>query len=473
MRRPPGHRLLASSVLSGRWPGAVSGSKRSAPRFLAFEDPTPAGVDSAHATGASPPWGRSLSRPRRSSGFLSWGFKDAPPSISARCVRSRRGPPRGGPPSARERPSPRRLPPLPFFPASTVCSAARLAGLCASRVLSDAVLRQPSLSSEERFSCNRPWGSCRFGSCRCAFARRSTRYLGFPRCRSARIAGHRPRSQVLPRSCPTLRSVIPRQQLSRPSPVGAALSPLQGAARAAAWLRTTMRLRLRLPASGRLSAAESGARRGCCQRLRPDAPLGLFLKRAGGVLPRAPSGEAVRVRDRIGGPGRARARSASRPNSDFGVDTVRPSPDPKDRTRGGSRPAGSRHRAPKEPGGIPRGYGVAAPSLRSTMLPKDSPLCRSDPNRFLFPGSRGPRCPPDLHRRASPQRDESLWGLSGVSAAATLRRSGQPPAPRSCREVRREADFRRGPGSLRMWPCTAYRLPFFRGLLRQRTVRDR
>jgi hypothetical protein len=28
---------------------------------------------------------------RRSSGFLSWGFKDAPPSISARCVRSRRG----------------------------------------------------------------------------------------------------------------------------------------------------------------------------------------------------------------------------------------------------------------------------------------------------------------------------------------------------------------------------------------------
>jgi hypothetical protein len=145
----------------------------------------------------------------------------------------------------------------------------------------------------------------------------------------------RPRSQVLPRSCPTLRSFIPRQQPSRPSPVGAALSPLQAAAPAVVWLRTTSRLRLRLPTSGRFSAAESGARRGCCQRLRTRAPLGLILKRAGGVLPRAPSGEAVNVRDRIGGPGRARARSASRPNSDFGEDASLPSPDPEDRARVG------------------------------------------------------------------------------------------------------------------------------------------
>lgn len=135
--------------------------------------------------------GRSLSRPRRSSGFLSWGFKDAPPSISARCVRSRRGPPRGGPPSAEDLPSPQRLPPLPFFPASTVCSAARLAGLCASRVLGDAVFKAALSSSGMRFSCNRPWGSCRFGSCRYACRRRSTRYLGFPQCRSARIAGRK------------------------------------------------------------------------------------------------------------------------------------------------------------------------------------------------------------------------------------------------------------------------------------------
>jgi hypothetical protein len=63
------------------------------------------------------------------SGFLSWGFKDAPPSVSTRCVRSRRAPSCDGP---RLRPgrchSPRRLPSLPFLPASTVCSAARLAG---------------------------------------------------------------------------------------------------------------------------------------------------------------------------------------------------------------------------------------------------------------------------------------------------------------------------------------------------------
>lgn len=45
--------------------------------------------------------------------------------------------------------------------------------------------------------------------------------------------------QVLPRSCPTLRSFNPRQQPSRPSPVGGALSPLQGAAPVVVWLRTT------------------------------------------------------------------------------------------------------------------------------------------------------------------------------------------------------------------------------------------
>jgi hypothetical protein len=216
------------------------------------------------------------------------------------------------------------------------------------------------------------------------------------------------RSQVLPRSCPTLRSFVPRQQLSRPSPVGAALSPLQGAALAAAWLRTTMRLRLRLPASGRLSAAESGARRCCCQRLRPDAPLGLFLKRAGGVLPRVPSGEAVSVRDRIGGPGRARARSASRPNSDFGVDTALPSPDPEDRARVGPTwdlaTALRRSRA-----------GEASGSATSPHLRPGQPFCQRQPavpkrsKPLSLSLVTGARCPPDLHRRARPQRDESLW----------------------------------------------------------------
>ena len=279
--------------------------------------------------------GRSLSRPRRSSGFLSWGFKDAPPSISARCVRSRRGPPRGGPPSAEEMPSPQRLPPLPFFPASTVCSAARLAGLCASRVLADAVLRQrrpaprgvSPATDHGVHAVSAPAAMPAVVDPLGTLVSLSADPQGSP-------AG-RPRSQMLPRSCPTLRSFVPRQQPSRPSPVGGALSPLQAAAPVVVWLRTTSRLRWRLPTSGPLSAAESGARRCCCQHVRPDAPLGLILKRAGGVLPREPSGEAVRVRDRIGGPGRARARSASRPNSDFGVDASLPSPDPEDRARVG------------------------------------------------------------------------------------------------------------------------------------------
>jgi hypothetical protein len=158
--------------------------------------------------------GRSLSRPRRSSGFLSWGFKDAPPSISARCVRSWRGPPRGGSPSARERPSPQRLPSLPFFPASTVCSAACLAGLCASRVLGDAVLRQrrpapggvSPATDHGVHAVSAP-----------AAMPTVVDPLGTSVSLSADPQGSpagRPRSQVLPRSCPTLRSVVPRQQPS-------------------------------------------------------------------------------------------------------------------------------------------------------------------------------------------------------------------------------------------------------------------
>lgn len=194
--------------------------------------------------------GRLLSRPRRSSGFLSWGFKDAPPSASARCVRSRRGPPRGGPPSARDVPHPQRLPPLPFFPASTVCSAARLAGLLVPRVLDDAVVKAASSSSKERLSCNRPWGSCRFGSCRYVCRRRSSRYFGFPQCRSARIAGRKAAFAGASPVMPYPSELLSSSAAVPPSPVGAALSPLQDAALAAAWLRTTLRLRLRLPASG-------------------------------------------------------------------------------------------------------------------------------------------------------------------------------------------------------------------------------
>jgi hypothetical protein len=163
---------------------------------------------------------------------------------------------------------------------------------------------------------------------------------------------------------------------------------------ASAGLRAFLRCRVR--SAKRLLPASSAR-----------APLGLFLKRAGGVLPRVPSGEAVSVRDRIGGPGRARARSASRPNSDFGEDTELPSPDPEDP----ARVVPAWHSPPRSEGAgraRVRRRDVAAPSLRSAILPKDRLLCRSDPNRFLFPWSRGPRYPPDLHRRARPQGDESL-----------------------------------------------------------------
>jgi hypothetical protein len=244
------------------------------------------------------------------------------------------------------------------------------------------------------------------------------------------------RLQVLPRSCPTLRSVVPRQQLSRPSPVGAALSPLQTAARVVVWLRTTMRLRLRLPASGRLSAAESGARRCCCQRLRPDAPLGLFLKRAGGVLPRVSSGEAVNVRDRIGGPGRARARSASRPNSDFGVDASLPSPDPEDPARVGPTwdlaTALRRSRAGEASGGA-----TSPPHLRpgQPFCPKTGCCAEAIQTAFSFPGHevRDARLTytagPD--RRAT-NRSGFVRGI-GRSDAATVRpttsSSGLPRRP--------------------------------------------
>ena len=187
----PGHRLLASSVPGGRWPRAVSGSKRSAPRFLAFEDPTPAGVDSAHATGTSPPW-REIALPTAPVvRFPLLGFQRCP-SVDIRALRpvpagstSRwsafgQGDAISSAPSA--------LAVLPGFDGLLRCARRRSrrssgpGGRC---------FKAASPSSGRRFSCNRPWGSCRFGACRYACRRRSTRYFGFPQCRSARIAGRK------------------------------------------------------------------------------------------------------------------------------------------------------------------------------------------------------------------------------------------------------------------------------------------
>lgn len=127
-------------------------------------------------------------------------------------------------------------------------------------------------------------------------------------------------------------------------------------------------------------------RRCCHQHVRPDAPLGLFLKRAGGVLPRVPSGEAVCVRDRIGGPGRARARSASRPNSDFGVDANLPSPDPEDPARVVSTwdlaTALRRSRAGET------SSGATSPHLRpgQPFCPKTACCAEAIQTAFSFPG---------------------------------------------------------------------------------------
>jgi hypothetical protein len=110
----PGHRLLASSVPGGRWPRAVASSRRSAPRFLAFEDPTPAGVDSAHATGTSPPW-REIALPTAPVvRFPLLGFQRCP-SVDIRALR----PVPAGVVSRRSLPSAREMPlsPAPSAPA--------------------------------------------------------------------------------------------------------------------------------------------------------------------------------------------------------------------------------------------------------------------------------------------------------------------------------------------------------------------
>jgi hypothetical protein len=61
------------------------------------------------------------------SGLLSWGSsKIAPPPVQVPCVHSRVG---RGPPFGPKQPHSERVPPLPFFPTSTVCSARHPAGL--------------------------------------------------------------------------------------------------------------------------------------------------------------------------------------------------------------------------------------------------------------------------------------------------------------------------------------------------------
>jgi hypothetical protein len=126
----PRHRLLASPVPRPRWPGAMLQAPGAARRS---SSPSEIPHLPMRTLCTRPERGRrrrrSLSCSRRSPGFLSWGSKDRPsvgisaprPVLAGSALRRFQ-------PSARELPPPRRLPPLPFLPASTVCSAARLAG---------------------------------------------------------------------------------------------------------------------------------------------------------------------------------------------------------------------------------------------------------------------------------------------------------------------------------------------------------
>jgi hypothetical protein len=273
-----------------QWPGAVFQAPGAARRFSSpsktphLQVWTLSTRPERHRTG-----GRLLSRdppmrPASSPGVS----KIAPPSVSARCVRSRRAPSCD---DSRLRPgrchSPRRLPPLPFLPASTVCSAARLAGFGAFGVPVSKLT-----SSRRRLSRNRPWGSCRFGSCRHvrslsirpgAFRRQNRKDRELAGRARRCVPGHALPFEAFPSS-----AAVPS------SPTGDTFSPLQVAA-------AGRRVRLRTAAPTPLAAAGLKAllrcrvrRRGrCCQRPRPDAPMGLFLERAGGVLPRVLGGQAA------------------------------------------------------------------------------------------------------------------------------------------------------------------------------------
>jgi hypothetical protein len=211
------------------------------------------------------------------SGFLSWGFKDAPPSISARCVRSRRG----------------RLATIPAFGqgdatlpgAFRPCRSSRLRRFAPLRASQGPRLWGPGSARAE----SAPIGvspATDPGVHAVSAPAACPRSLDPSGCLSApgpqESGGRELRVQVRPRSCPTLRSV----PLVSSRPVVTDGRYLLAVAGRCAGRRRgcepRRRLRWRLPASRPCSAAEVRVQKRCCQRSCPDAPLGLVLKRAGG-----------------------------------------------------------------------------------------------------------------------------------------------------------------------------------------------
>jgi hypothetical protein len=215
------------------------------------------------------------------------------------------------PPSAREMPlspAPSALAVLPGFDGFLRCAPCRLCTFRGVRVIADSL-------PHGRRSCNRPWGSCRFGSCclsalsrsvRVPFGARSARIgrsraacagaspvMPYPSKRSPRQQPSRRHRRAIPsRRCRSLRWSSSRLRTAAPTPL------------AAAGLKALLRCRVRK--QGR-----------CCQRSCPDAPMGLFLERAGGVLPWMLGGQAAQYRDKSRSPGRTRVHPVFRPRSDL------------------------------------------------------------------------------------------------------------------------------------------------------------
>jgi hypothetical protein len=205
------------------------------------------------------------------------------------------------------------------------------------------------LSSRRRSSCNRPWGSDRFGSCRLAFR---------PPIRSVPLGAEpqgsrdgKPRSQVLPRFCPTLRSVS--LVSSRPV-VTDGRCPLAVTGRCG-WPSRAVANRGADSAGGcrpqGLAPLPSPLARSLLPAALPRCSLGLVPGRGREeCAPAAPARRTARGRGRSRNPGRTRVHPASRPDptsEDEQPVLVGSEGSP----RGSAPPAGSRHRAPEEPGG--------------------------------------------------------------------------------------------------------------------------
>jgi len=292
---PPSlERVLASPIPRPAVAGScIASSRRSAPLFLAFEDPTPAGVDLVYAAGC-PRTGRKIAlppppmRPASSPGVSKMPLR--------RYTRAASGPGEA------------RLATIPAFGQGDATLPGAFRPCRSSRLRRFAPLRAP-----QALRCRGP-GQLALIRSRAALLLQPT--LGFmpfrrlPPCHRCplhpldRLSALEPRGSEGQRAASSGASPVmpypskrfPRQQPSRrhrrafPSRRCRSLRLVGGAAANCAF-----RPRWRLPASRPCSAAEVRKRGRCRQRPRPDAPMGLYPGEGGWkMLPRTPSGRAAR-----------------------------------------------------------------------------------------------------------------------------------------------------------------------------------